>query len=309
MCARQWYHEAVVRITEAILRQLRLNERKNLLHSDPAGLLEIDSSFLAALEQEVGTDSTALSGDRFEEAVSLAAELMIDRLYSTNQYIQVDEPAREALKSIYRRTWAICLETGDVETALRQHHFPLLADWVGRLYPGGMKAALASQKTIGPVVCQTYSAEFQIQLLRLDLQKLRQPLLDIGCGKDALLVRYLRSLDIEAYGLDRSLRRSSPFLEECHWLEKDYEAGKWGTVVSNMAFTNHFAYVHRHDMCQAPRYQEKYREILESLQDGGSFVYGPGAPELEKGAERQGFLVEGWPVGNGHGITRITKAV
>ncbi|MGG1617445.1 hypothetical protein ACIFQM_19465 [Paenibacillus sp. NRS-1782] len=51
--------------------------------------------------------------------------------------------------------------------------------------------------------CEEYTPELQAKLLGLDIARLQEPVLDVGCGAEARLVGYLRSLGIEAYGTDR----------------------------------------------------------------------------------------------------------
>jgi len=46
-----------------------------------------------------------------------------------------------------------------------------------------------------------------------------------------------------------------------------------GSIVSNMAFTNHLNYAYRHDVSQLEPYLLKMKEILAALAPGGSFYY------------------------------------
>ena len=67
-------------------------------------------------------------------------------------------------------------------------------------------------------------------------------MIDVGCGSQANLVTYFRALGIEAYGIDRHLETHKPYLDQVDWFDYDFEAGRWGTIVSHMSFTNHLNY-------------------------------------------------------------------
>jgi hypothetical protein len=69
------------------------------------------------------------------------------------------------------------------------------------------------------------------------------PVLDVGCGERAELVRYLRSLEIAAYGVDR-FAGAAPYLAVADWLQVPFRPAKWATILSHMSFSNHF--IHHH---------------------------------------------------------------
>ncbi len=295
------------KIENAVQRQLKLNQAKNLLHSDISLLLDIEPTFLAALEEALRTPEPLLHKEHLMRLVSFTVEWLIERVYSINQYLQVDRSSRESLQEIYLLTWGKLLVSKDVEKTLRRFHYPLLAEWIRKLYPDGIKTALASKPGIGSVICRNYSAKFQLDLFGLDPRAIMQPVLDIGCGASAELVRHLRRSGIEAYGLDRSLKAKKPYLLQGDWLQTAFEAGKWGTVISHLAFSNHFIYVEKFDEAQISRYIDKYREILYSLKPGGLFAYAPTSSALEKGAVERRFTKESVLIGNGYGFTKISR--
>ncbi len=295
------------KIENAIQQQLKLNQTKNLLHSDISLLLDIEPTFLAALEEALKTPEPLLLKEHLMRLVSFTAESLIEKIYSINQYLQVDRSSRESLQEIYLLAWEELFASKDVEKTLRSCLYPLLAEWIRKLYPDGIKAAIAAKPEIGSVVCRNYSAGFQLDLFGLDPRAIMQPVLDIGCGASAELVRHLRRSGIEAYGLDRSLKAKKPYLLQGDWLQDGFEPSKWGTVISHLAFSNHFIYVEKYDETQRSRYIDKYREILHSLKPRGSFVYAPASSALEKGAVEKRFTVENVFIGNGYGFTKVSR--
>ena len=72
----------------------------------------------------------------------------------------------------------------------------------------------------------------------------------------------MRSLGIAAFGFDRQLEIQEPHIEQRDWFDYPFEAGKWGSIVSNMAFTNHLNYAYLHDVSQLEQYLLKMKDIL-----------------------------------------------
>ena len=126
-----------------------------------------------------------------------------------------------------------------------------------------------------------YSPEKQCRILSIDPQELPIPVLDVGCGNEGLLVKYLRNLGIEAYGIDR-IAAGNAGLFNSDWFEFRFEKRYWGTVISHMSFSNHFLFHHLHPHGRPEIYAKRYMDILESLKHGGSFRYAPGLPFIER---------------------------
>ena len=123
------------------------------------------------------------------EMVTFAAQALVKKVSAANQYLSINDQKIEELKEIYRRTWSSMLRTGNVQTVLRQTHYPALSGWLAGLYPKEFRKYLKSTPEVGHVVYQEYSAKLQIELLQIDLAELKQPVLDIGCGSQANLVQ------------------------------------------------------------------------------------------------------------------------
>ncbi len=136
-----------------------------------------------------------------------------------------------------------------------------------------------------------YTAEFQIELLGLDPEKIMEPILDLTCG-DGKLVLYLRELNLEAYGMDRDCDKQSPFLNRDYYLKVKINPSSYGTILSSGKFANDFI---RHFFSNSGLYRaygEKYLEILAALKPGGAFHYAPTLPMIENLLSKDDFLVE-----------------
>jgi hypothetical protein len=130
-------------------------------------------------------------------------------------------------------------------------------------------------------VCHEYSAELQLSILGIDLKTVKEPVLDLGCGRSGLLVRYLNTLGIETFGIDRDVK-TFPFLIQADWMDFPDEKNRWGTILSHMAFSNHFMFQHHYRYGHPEQFAHLYMRILNSLQSGGSFYYSPGLPFIER---------------------------
>jgi hypothetical protein len=158
--------------------------------------------------------------------------------------------------------------------------------------------AAVLSRALGPtpreVVAGEYGAELQIAVLGIDPAALAEPILDIGCGEAATLVRHLRGLRKDARGLD-------PFApldvgERGDWLTYDYGTSRWGTLVSHMAFTLHFIHQEMRRSNLAFDYAKAYMRMVRSLLPGGTFAYVPGVPFVETFLPKDEFVVKQVPL-------------
>jgi hypothetical protein len=148
------------------------------------------------------------------------------------------------------------------------------------------KAALAQlfREILGSepreVTSATYSPELQLAVLGLSADALREPILDVGCGEDAALVRFLRARGKDARGIDHRVV-SSEVATRADWLTHEYGVSRWGTITSHLGFTLHFMHQEMKRSDLAFEYARAYMRIVRSLAPGGTFAYVPGVPFIE----------------------------
>jgi hypothetical protein len=128
--------------------------------------------------------------------------------------------------------------------------------------------------------CEEYSAETQLGVLRLQAATLVQPVVDIGCGRDADLVKWLRGKNVNAVGFDLFDSVGEGCLV-ADWFEFPFVPDQFGTIIAHLSFSLHFLHQHLRPDGDARRYALQYMAILRSLRRGGSFVYAPGLPFIE----------------------------
>ncbi|MCD1655931.1 hypothetical protein K7J14_14625 [Treponema zuelzerae] len=137
------------------------------------------------------------------------------------------------------------------------------------------------------IPCSEYSGSFQYNLLRLNQFRLLEPIIDIGCGKDYELIKYLDYAGYTAiFGIDQYISNNN-YIECTNWFDYKFEPNKWGTVIAHMSFCNHFRRSLINEDQNLEIYKEKYEEILKSLQINGLFIYTPSIKQIENSINKR----------------------
>jgi SAM-dependent methyltransferase len=159
----------------------------------------------------------------------------------------------------------------------------------------GPDAGGAPGPALREVVSAEYAPELQLRVLGLDADALPEPILDLGCGPGAALVRALRARGKDAAGIDW-LAAPADGVRRASWLELPLAEGSLGTVISHLGFSLHFLHHHLRPGDEALRYARRYMEILRALRPGGLFAYAPGLPFVEAHLPATQWRVERTPV-------------
>ncbi len=250
-------------------------------------------SFIQSLEE---------SGNKKQFAAAIGG-LIIETLQDINQFLVFDDEGRQAIADVYlefmENIETLCLQDKlDADTitqAFRQHYLNIKDSLVST---NGTKVfeEYSDSPVISKKVCSEYTPQFQLEILHINPYTLSEPVLDLGCGRSGGLVKYLLSLGIDAYGADRNAEVHSNLIRQ-DWLSMEFEPGYWGTVISHMAFSNHFR--HASGNGRKSLYADKYHDILRSLKPGGEFIYAPGLQEAEKEIKSTGlYTLRRYPTGD-----------
>ncbi|MET0343304.1 MAG: class I SAM-dependent methyltransferase [Polyangiales bacterium] len=200
-----------------------------------------------------------------EAAVLIALERW---LWARNQFVALDAGDEARLAEAVRRALEGMAQPGGAEAALALHRREV-ADFVC-----GVLGTAPRE-----VPCAEYTPALQLEVLGLTGVPLAPPLLDIGCGAGAQLVRFFRDGGLDAEGLDRDAPADVGTRGD--WLAHDYARKSWGTVLSHQGFSLHFLHHHHGSGDTAYAYARTYMSILRTLAPGGLFAYAPGLPFLE----------------------------
>jgi len=289
------------KILNIIDYQLDFNEDKNLFYNSSEVLLNPSIEFKRFIMEHI---EDILKKIKDEKYLSFVLKKIIDevviKLFQINQYINITASDRKEMFKIYRRTtYDICrlyiMQKDNfyfkVDKIFNKHYLRLKNFLIQTNGKDLFKAYEAFQKKPF-VVSSDYSAEFQLSILNINLDELKNPLLDIGCGYNANLVAYLRRKKIRAYGIDR-VTVENKYIKKGDWLKFHFIKRKWGSIIAHLSFTNHLLHHYSRDNDIYKRYIEKYYEIVNSLDVGGIFIYTPAVDFLEKElGKNQAFKIE-----------------
>lgn len=281
-------------ISESIVQRYQKNAGRTL-----GDVYRVDDEFLGITADFVEFASVnraeivAVLGDPLLAAnlVELFLHHSIDFTYENNQFVHFDEQEKDRLKKIYSQYLIdikTAIETSSTADELETHlskviedHFLEIRKNISRFFDREMEQRVQENVILKQAVCSEYSPELQLRILGLDATQLLSPVLDIGCGKQGKLVKHLNDRGIQCVGIDRFIE-PQPHLVEADWFQADFSAGAWGTVLSHMAFSNHFLFHHRYTHGQPEAYARLYMQILSSLKPGGAFYYAPALPFIEQ---------------------------
>jgi hypothetical protein len=282
---------------ECIDRQMASNRGINLFSEDFSGLLHFSDEMIRLMLDAKNPDP-----ELRDEICEYLVDKALLEFCRVNQFYTFNEKTRRDLKLIYsglidaidRKHTGL---DGKVAAGLLREHHQNLRDWLVVSNPFAQKMYESGPEKANPVPCSEYSGIFQLQILSIDLNHLKEPLLDIGCGSGGNLVTYLREQGFDARGFDR-FAEEKPYLEKNDWFGFDFGKSKWGTLVSNLAFSHHFRHHHFREDGNYTDYARKYIEILDSLIPGGSFYYAPDLPFIEEFLDPDRFLKQNYDLGD-----------
>ena len=140
------------------------------------------------------------------------------------------------------------------------------------------------------IPCSEYSYNLQVSILRINETNIREPIIDIGCGKHANLIKELEKRYNNVYGIDQYINDKSNVICE-NWFDFNFKSNTWGTIIAHMSFTNHYRRSISFSSPELNNYSNKYVEILESLKDGSYFIYTPSIPEVEDELDEDKFEI------------------
>lgn len=276
---------------ENIDKQIEFNKGKNIfLAGEDSSLKFIDNtvSFIAKLIE--------LSADSERMLIDYTTDKSLEEFCRINQYYTFNRQAKDDLRGIYRDLFSN-LKTKDKSIeSISKTHYDNIRQWLRKSNPFADKIYSSADQDIKPVACSEYSADLQINVLNIDIKALLTPVLDIGCGRQGNLVKYLSNKGIDAHGIDR-FSFSENNLVNCDWLEYNYGMDKWGTIISNLAFSNHFKHHNLREDGNYIEYGMKYMNILKSLKVGGKFHYAPDLPFIESYLDKTKYQIDKYEIG------------
>lgn len=239
--------------------------------------------------------------------IDYATEKALEEFCRMNQYFTFNSQARNDLRELYRDLFLSIRTKKESIEKISKNHYQNLKIWLQKTNPFSENTYSNADLNIEPVACAEYSPDLQIKILKLDIKSIMEPVLDVGCGKNGNFVDYLSKLGIEIFGIDRHSFTQKNLIST-DWLEYDYGVEQWGTIISNLGFSNHFRHHNLREDGSFIAYGKKYMIILNSLKVGGKFHYAPNLPFIERFLPVSHFKMEKYEIcGYGFQTTIITR--
>lgn len=263
----------------SINRQLLANGNKNIFIMQERGL-HFTPETLHLLEENRPV-LVRLCPQDAAVLVQYMSQRLCDVLFENNQYIHINKNEYLEVLELYRLLVEdiqdVLLPFGEIEA----RHYTRLGKMLQKTNPFLYRRYAGGEEILQPVVCAEYSPAFLMELLGLEPETIKEPILDIGCGRSGALVNHLRGLGLSAYGIDR-LQENKDYFQKADWLEYDFGRDKWGTLLANLSFSSHFLHhILQNEPCTRD-YSRAYAAMLLSLRPGGRFIYAPSLPLLEE---------------------------
>lgn len=282
------------RMVEVIERRYQSTANKSLrdVYALDAEFLNTDADAEFAIRNREKILSVLDRPELFEALVRVFLNLTIEFTYASNQFVQLNAREEAELRRIYaaylrdfQRILSTSRSDAEISRSIKRlvaGHFGDLRANITRFFDPETGEKEESNVILNRAVCAEYSPALQLEIFGLRVTDLIAPVLDLGCGKSGELVRYLNANGVDAVGIDRMVDGSlDGVLIQIDWLEFELEPGAWGTVLSHMAFSNHFVFQHWYKHGQVQPYARQYMAVLMALKPGGSFYYTPALPFIE----------------------------
>lgn len=274
----------MIRFIENIDKQLEFNRGKNIFLENP-DLFQFANDIVKSI-----STIDKLTPDSRQSLIEYATDKAIEEFCRVNQYYSFDTKAKTELRKIYSDLFEDIQYKTDSIDVISKSHYEKIREWIKNTNPFAEKIYKDENERVNPIACSEYSPEIQIKILGIDFKQLMQPVLDIGCGSHGNLVNFLLNQGIEAYGIDRFNFNASNLIT-ADWLEYNYGKEKWGTIVSNLGFSNHFNHHNLREDGNYIEYGKTYMNILYSLKAGGYFHYAPDLPFIEQYLDNNQFSI------------------
>ncbi len=282
--------EKAIEYKHIIDSQIKHNRSKNLLCKSIKSVLSFAPETIANMSL-----MRIINDQNQELVINYTVQKVLQEFCRINQYLSFNDQDKKSLSSCYSWLFHKVRENKESPQALSEKHYQNVRDWLIKSNPFVQELYSNQGRCLEAVCCSEYNADLQIKLLHIDLNLLPEPILDIGCGEKGLLVHFLREKGLEAYGIDR-FSYNLDFIQNANWLEYDYGKNRWGTIISNLGFSNHFYHNHLRKDGDYVSYAKKYISILYSLKPGGLFHYAPALPFIEQFLDDKEYQVSNFEI-------------
>jgi hypothetical protein len=291
-----YLYEELVDIESLTKDIMRNSKTLNLYNESEIDEMTYVFSCLSNYINELAKNNTIneIIGNR-EKLVELSRKEFVHVLDERNQFYSFTSEQKRSIQKVYNQLIneiceSIVSDNIDLKEIILEHR---------------KRLRNVFDKPVIEKPCEYYDARVQISILGIDVSKLLEPIIDVGCGKNAHMVEYFKEFRFDVIGIDRYCDVENESIKCMSW-DDYFKRNYWGTIISHMAFSNHFIYHYLKNDAMDYRYAIKYKEMIDSLKDNGSFYYAPSVPFIEIYLNQREYKVEFMEIEK-VGITHINK--
>jgi hypothetical protein len=294
---------SVTELVDVVNQQFQQSLFKNLFCT-VEGQIHFNINTIKALQLLNEQKSDEFTNEDVDVLLQNIINRFVLTFYRTDPYINFSAEDKLIIRQIY------LLMLRDVSKfqikEVEKRHYERICWFIRKTNPGIYQINCNSDRYAKHFTSAEYSSAFQMELLGIDRQHLKEPILDIGCGEHGYLVKYLREQRLEAFGIDR-LQIDKAYFFNGNWLEFEYGNHRWGTIISNLSFSSHFLHHFSQKDGLDISYAKVYMEILKSLVTGGTWIYAPSVTYIENLLPDNKYLVNQSLIDTGSYKTVIHK--
>jgi len=229
------------------------------------------------------------SETKIESFTGMLYNMFVKECVQNNQYISL---SNESIKKINTQYRSLIKELKGIKQNNISKKLAKIVESHRKVLVKVLKDNIYSESINQVLVpCSEYSDDFQADILRINNIKLLEPIIDVGCGKNCSLIHYLKSIGyMKVFGIDQ-YESEQDYIVTGNWLDFEFRENTFGTIISHMAFSNHFNRIIVFEDNKIELYTSKYFEILNSLKSGGLFIYTPAIHSVENKVNKGKFIL------------------
>ena len=236
-------------------------------------------------------ESLNSSDVRCARTLTKLCEHLMWGLSKINQFQALSEATKQSINQVSLQWLSELRDQGSVQSRTQAEEY---IQTTTRTYLQKLEANCVDSNGSQPI-SEEYTVELQLRVLHLSPNEIREPVLDLGCGKDATLVYWLKCQGKSALGIDLCANPERGCIG-VDWFKFPFVPGYFGTIVAHLSFSLHFLKHHLDPKGDAESFAKQYMSMLRALKAGGRMVYAPGLPFIEKLLPARTYRVSRFPV-------------
>lgn len=122
--------------------------------------------------------------------INYATDKCLKEFCRINQYFSFNSEDKQNLRNLYSELFTVIKNQNKPIEIIAEKHYNNLKDWLTKTNSFAQNIYVEKDQIIEPITCAEYSAELQIEILKININTIIPPVLDIGCGAQGFLVKF-----------------------------------------------------------------------------------------------------------------------